>query len=227
MMTFSSLQFVYAQENVVQNWNFQEDSDNDGQGDYWTSLCSPSVFSWSIVYGVQYVKCDSVYCYSGSLVQYFPDSIMPGTYMLEFDTYCSRILWPFVVLHDYKLSFIGTVVPSTWQHYEITFTSLAWISGVGFLAESAISQIKMDNVKLYLLYGVGCEKQKVKQLKFYPNPVTDYVNIYSYENKRISIYDVSGTNFGHFDLLNGQNKINMSFLPSGIYILDGQKVLKK
>ncbi|MCC6721148.1 MAG: T9SS type A sorting domain-containing protein [Bacteroidia bacterium] len=56
----------------------------------------------------------------------------------------------------------------------------------------------------------------------YPNPFYDFININlgeSKANNRIEFYNISGIKILNFELEYSNNKIDLSFLPSGIYLI--------
>lgn len=66
---------------------------------------------------------------------------------------------------------------------------------------------------------------KIRDFNFYPNPVDDIINIdlkSGYENIRdISVYDLAGKKrVSQSKAFNNQNYLNVSYLNSGIYILE-------
>jgi hypothetical protein len=67
--------------------------------------------------------------------------------------------------------------------------------------------------------GTGIETTGAEHLKIYPNPFTDYIVIEALADGRALVYDPSGCAVMNIAVAAGSNRIDMSALPKGIYIL--------
>lgn len=58
---------------------------------------------------------------------------------------------------------------------------------------------------------------ELKDLSIYPNPATDFINIYNVKHQieKVAVFDLSGK----LMLSDNKQKINVSRLPSGVYLL--------
>lgn len=79
-------------------------------------------------------------------------------------------------------------------------------------------QLSMFREPIYLVKNLSTDENILKDIRVYPNPTTDFIHIYSskYQIETSSIYDLSGK----LVLSSKQQKINVSHLPSGAYILN-------
>ena len=72
----------------------------------------------------------------------------------------------------------------------------------------------------------GINQQNLEKLTIYPNPATDWVILKGFQNKILTIYDISGTEVSVQNIVN--EKIDISGLPVGMYILrleDQEKIV--
>jgi hypothetical protein len=63
----------------------------------------------------------------------------------------------------------------------------------------------------------GVYQNNNENLQLYPNPATDWVILKGFQNKILTIYDISGTEVSVQDIIN--EKIDISGLPVGMYML--------
>lgn len=84
--------------------------------------------------------------------------------------------------------------------------------------ENYVMQLSMFREPIYLVKELGTDDNILRDIKIYPNPASDYINIYStkYQIETSTIYDLSGKQV----LGSKLQKINVSHLPSGAYILN-------
>jgi len=71
----------------------------------------------------------------------------------------------------------------------------------------------------------------ISNIKIYPNPIDDLMFVHSQEQSIISIHDLDGKLLNQFDINQGENKIELSGIKSGLYYvktLEGDllKILK-
>lgn len=57
------------------------------------------------------------------------------------------------------------------------------------------------------------------ELKVYPNPVEDFININVEENTSVSLFNILGEEVKTFDIVTGDNQFDISDLPNGVYIV--------
>ena len=122
------------------------------------------------------------------------------------------------VAHSQKIS--PVLVSSSGGYNKTENISLHWAIG-----ELAVSNYQNSSIKLNegffqgKVYISSSENTSLINVKIYPNPTTNYLNIHDSENQilHVSLADLNGRN-----MLNGivnLNEISLSELPSGIYIL--------
>ncbi|MFN3918326.1 MAG: LamG-like jellyroll fold domain-containing protein [Flavobacteriales bacterium] len=81
-----------------------------------------------------------------------------------------------------------------------------------------LEQVDMDNTKK--TYGpVAVELRKSGVITFYPNPVENIVYVESSENTLLTIYDNMGRLIKEQHIEKGINQLNLSEMPSGLYLL--------
>jgi hypothetical protein len=73
--------------------------------------------------------------------------------------------------------------------------------------------------------GVSISEQEANRFSIFPNPANDFINIVFEENinARIQIIDALGRVFFKTEIDEKENTINVSQLPSGVYILNLQQ----
>ena len=64
-------------------------------------------------------------------------------------------------------------------------------------------------------------------LSFYPNPASDFLNIYSVLDDKLAIIDTSGRIIKEYNLKKGDNMIDISNLLNGLYFLKTESSMKK
>ncbi|WP_455587117.1 family 43 glycosylhydrolase [Bacteroides sp.] len=75
--------------------------------------------------------------------------------------------------------------------------------------------------------SVGLETMKSvdnkdNKLSFYPNPATDEIYVQGMDNGKLSIYNSLGAKVREQKIASDREKVNISDLPAGIYILSGE-----
>lgn len=67
----------------------------------------------------------------------------------------------------------------------------------------------------------GIKEHDIKEFKLYPNPASDFINIaeVGYDFTQINFYSVSGKLVKEYKAVNNSNKINISYLNKGSYIV--------
>lgn len=84
--------------------------------------------------------------------------------------------------------------------------------------DSYIMQLSLFREPISLVKVLGTDDNIIKDIRIYPNPASDFIHIYSskYQIETSTIYDLSGKQI----LTTKQQKINISHLPSGTYIIN-------
>lgn len=85
--------------------------------------------------------------------------------------------------------------------------------------------------KLNFLVNTALEEEQQASLAVFPNPASDYIQLYGADNCKITITDAVGRQYRIVNDFSG-NRISLSGLPAGIYYLkaekqDGIQVVKK
>jgi hypothetical protein len=119
--------------------------------------------------------------------------------------------------------------------------------GTAILSGTAPSANESDTIIISATNGKETAKQKFSisvnitniftnnnNIKFYPNPSTNYLTISiskNFNNASVNIYDINGRKILDEKIHNPQTKLNLQGITKGIYILkldiDGQKVYNK
>ena len=103
----------------------------------------------------------------------------------------------------------------TYKYWEITFENTGF---GGFLIGTEAT--------------LAVEKTQNNDLRIYPNPVKDIINITLVNNGKIEIFNTEGRLLKSFDGYKGNNPYNVSDLPKGVYLLNikfdnGKKISEK
>ncbi len=81
--------------------------------------------------------------------------------------------------------------------------------------ELILRKVEIKNNKI-----LSINNQNNKQsFLIYPNPAKDYINIHSQKIGETVLYDINGKELKKFKIKSGHNKIDVTNLPKGIYIL--------
>lgn len=111
-------------------------------------------------------------------------------------------------------------VTTAWQQYSHTFVADAasyqlWISLGGF-----VDTYYVDDASVVLGGTLGVDAFSKKSISFYPNPVTDNLNISSETYiKSVTVSDLNGKTVKTFKSANNIQSVNLSELSQGVYIL--------
>ena len=88
---------------------------------------------------------------------------------------------------------------------------------------TGVNQLGCQSVKVYTINVKDCTGINVQTNNFnfimYPNPVKDLLNINTDEIIKVVVFDQTGSQQILKDLIAGENTLDLSFLPSGVYIL--------
>ena len=103
----------------------------------------------------------------------------------------------------------------TYKYWEVTFENTGF---GGFLIGTEAT--------------LAVEKTQNNDLRIYPNPVKDIINITLVNNGKIEIFNTEGRLLKSFDGYKGNNPYNVSDLPKGVYLLNikfdnGKKISEK
>lgn len=98
--------------------------------------------------------------------------------------------------------------------YPITFEAFVGknLSPKGFI------ELNPDENYCEKLVGVG-DINETARFKVYPNPAIDFLVISSKTNSKVSVTNIMGNFQMYFELLEGENRINISSIPSGTFII--------
>lgn len=117
------------------------------------------------------------------------------------------------------------------QNYSNIIIDELMITGGGdfrYLGLDALTWVKDSN----LVLATAEEAQMIKNLStVYPNPTSGVVNIRSEKGEMFNVYSPSGKIVKSIETQKGENRADISELPSGVYILKSEntshKVIKK
>ncbi len=122
------------------------------------------------------------------------------------------------------------ITPATYS-YEFTATTIYTAMTLTFQPGGETGSITLDNVSL---------KKKAEEnpnaidasnstgIKIFPNPTTDYLNIYAEEGSTVKFYNNMGMLVMEENMLNGRLRIKTGGLPKGVYMVKvntGNKVI--
>ncbi len=78
------------------------------------------------------------------------------------------------------------------------------------------------NFSNYIEIATGIKQQIISNFKIYPNPATDYIDISGLlELTKVEVYNLSGKLFKSNKLSSESNRIDISTLPKGVYLIKG------
>ena len=72
---------------------------------------------------------------------------------------------------------------------------------------------------MYSEGGVGVAENKTEQLRFYPNPATNVVNLNSLQSGAIRITNLTGQLVYQSEITTGTTSIDISTLNRGLYLI--------
>lgn len=106
---------------------------------------------------------------------------------------------------------------------DVDLTSLAAQSSyVAFKYTSTSEQSatwEVDNILIFGIQGVGINETEREDVTLYPNPATDFFNINANTEGQLNIIDLTGRNVMTATLQKGINRINISTLHQGMYLI--------
>jgi hypothetical protein len=85
--------------------------------------------------------------------------------------------------------------------------------------QSAESFLLLDYFTIYDLSVGLAEKQERKIPVVYPNPVKSIISFDNEEFQQMEVMDIQGRRLGCYELFNGTNTLDLSFLSSGTYLI--------
>ena len=93
---------------------------------------------------------------------------------------------------------------------------------LGFKYTSTDADAATWELDSFLVFGyihVGIGDNTTSQISIYPNPATDFVSINTNLQSNVEIYSTSGQLVLNANLISGVNKLNISSLQSGVYVV--------
>lgn len=115
---------------------------------------------------------------------------------------------------DWKL--VTITVPSSYRTSEFFF-KMDFVSKGG-------NNIFIDDINIFDLATISIEEETTRYIHVYPNPVSEILTIetdFEIMNSVVNIYNLQGKRVYTNDLQS--NKLNISFLPSGMYFIEINK----
>lgn len=113
---------------------------------------------------------------------------------------------------------------------DAAYSNANWISGTQVNEDPFIydNTVVFDNVCL----GAGVEENTNEFLEVYPNPADDQITVFMSQKGIMGIYSMSGAKIAAFEMIEGENTIDLTDLEKGMYFLtlsNGQttKIIKK
>lgn len=210
---------------------FTENNGNYSGPNSWT--LSPTE-EFNNFYPVEAAMTSDEYVVAGTVItglaawhQSPPDACVPFTHVLTSGfinsvTAAKDTAWAVGRLGEKGVLFNTTdmsgiyVVPETvWQ---------IRVNNLGVLA--AVSENRLYVRGSTTIVGLRSSPSIPSDLQIYPNPIKDgNLCIISPNNQEARVFDLSGQQIASLILNQGENQVNMAFLPSGIYLLEGKKFI--
>ena len=122
-----------------------------------------------------------------------------------------------VVVSELRVNGGGHDWPGSFGNMDIDSDTEIW----NFVSNFSVNGL-IDNCSLNL------SSLSLNEINFYPNPVKNQLTINNNNNnKKLKITDINGRFLQDFDLVGGVNTINLSNIPSGIFIISiGNKTFR-
>ena len=198
---------------------------------YWSLLPGENLNNF---YPVEATMTDNEYVVAGSVVgdlaawhQSPPDACVPFTHVLTAGvinsaTATKDTFWVVGRLGEKGMLFNTTdmsgiyVVPETvWQVRSNNLGVVAAVSDHWLYVRGEAAMVGLKSPPL-----------AQSDLQIVPNPIENgNLRIISPSNREARIFDLSGQQIATLILNQGENQVNMAFLPSGIYLLEGKKFI--
>ncbi len=114
---------------------------------------------------------------------------------------------------------------TAWTKYE--FDLSAYANQQVYVGINCVSDTSfvfcIDDIQIDSVGSIGISEESLKQIEIFPNPSSDYIYINRIENSSIRLIDLTGRELINIPKANYKNRINISFLPEGIYLLQIRK----
>lgn len=185
-------------------------------------------------YPVEATMTDNEYVVAGAVIgnlaawhQSPPDACVPFSHVLTAGAINSvaaarDTAWAVGFLGEKGMLFNTTDMSSILFVPEIVWQIRA--NNLGMLA--AVSENQLFVRGSTTIVGLRSSPSIPSDLQIYPNPIENgSLCIISDSNREARIFDLSGQQIATLLLNEGENEVNMSFLPSGIYLLEGKKFI--
>ena len=133
----------------------------------------------------------------------------------------------FMPLQTYSLT-------NNWQEFTHTFTKTnenndgRLVFELGAIEGGTIhTNIYFNDVSVILLEATKIENSFNDEVTISPNPATDILNVYTKAGETIEIFTINGQKIVNTIAENDNNSINVSHLPSGVYLVKTLNTINK
>lgn len=163
------------------------------------------------------------------------DKIEAGSvYTLSFEAYAGTDERPCLVTFQnsqdpWTSLLVETVTLSTSpENYEYDFlmSEIFPVMSVTFQTGDQTSSITFDNISIKKKKGSGLRNNTFNDLQIFPNPVSNYLNIYSEDGSEIKLYNNLGVLVRDGKTADGVYQFDVKELPKGIYLIQITKGIK-
>jgi hypothetical protein len=118
--------------------------------------------------------------------------------------------------------------------YKVTLYSDDNFTGESMIFTSSSNWIgedfndKASSMKIESVMSALSSVNTNTDVEIYPNPASEYLMIKShYEEKDLTMYNLSGAVVQQFNLISGENLIDLANLPTGMYFIKGKHINHK
>ncbi|MCF8295480.1 MAG: T9SS type A sorting domain-containing protein [Bacteroidales bacterium] len=114
---------------------------------------------------------------------------------------------------------------TAWTKYEYDLSAYAnQLVYVGINCVSDTSFVFcIDDIQIDSIGSIGISEELISHVEIYPNPASNYIYINRIENSSLSLLDLTGRELIYIPNASYKNKLNISSLGSGIYLVQLRK----
>lgn len=100
-----------------------------------------------------------------------------------------------------------------------TFGRINIYNNTGMMIDSFVVGVSPGNIAIDYNNALAVTENQAQVLSCYPNPAYDILNVIATSTMNVAIYNSTGQLIISSKLLTGQNKIDLSMLKNGVYIM--------